>query len=314
MRQSQPQACSSALNTFSSVYCLWAQFKACRQHPSGLIFWRSMSDVVFSLQFIILFSFSGTTADDHHCDIFSFLFQFSVLASQSWYFMNAVDLLRSMRNPFTDPAQSMPLYHLYVWTMSTATSVAITASRHDSYRKDMQLCWTSQNGSGSVFNYVNWTTFFFPTLFYYFFSLGTIGYALFRLRRGLDQTMATRQLVLKNGIRYVMGFCAYWTFAGFIYGFIMASSKSADDTTSTNDDSQGSLALYATFAVTIAFRGVVDVMIWVRARDSSMDRLGTQCACFRSLWGCVLFLCLIPSGVEPACASYLPTVVDWTGS
>jgi hypothetical protein len=51
-----------------------------------LIFWRSLSDVVFSLQFIILFSLKDGS---DHCNIFSFLFQFSVLASQSWYFMNA---------------------------------------------------------------------------------------------------------------------------------------------------------------------------------------------------------------------------------
>jgi hypothetical protein len=62
------------------------QFKALRPHPSSLIFWRSLSDVVFSLQFIILFSLKDGS---DHCNIFSFLFQFSVLASQSWYFMNA---------------------------------------------------------------------------------------------------------------------------------------------------------------------------------------------------------------------------------
>ena len=218
-----------------------------------------MSDIVFSLQFIILFSLEG---DNHHCDIFSFLFQFSVLASQSWYFMNAVDLLRSMRNPFTDPAANMPMYHAYVWSMSIATSVAITASGHEDYRHDMQLCWTSV--SGSVFNYVNWLTFFIPTLLYYFFSIGTVIYAGARLQKGLDQTFATRQVVLFNGIRYVAGFCAYWTFAGIIYGVIfLEGSSSKDEGGGSVQSSNNNLPLYATFAVTIAFRGVVDMMIWV---------------------------------------------------
>ncbi len=130
-----------------------------------------------------------------------------------------------MRNPFTDPAASMPLYHIFVWTMSAATSIAITASKHVAYRQDMQLCWTSVAHN---FNFVNWITFFFPTIIYYFFSIGTVIYAAARLKRGLDQTFATRQLVLRNGIRYVAGFCAYWTFAGIIYGLIMLKGKNTD--------------------------------------------------------------------------------------
>jgi hypothetical protein len=152
--------------------------------------------------------------------VFSFLFQFSVLASQSWYFMNAVDLLRSLRNPFTDPKANIPLYHAYVWSASMVTSVAIVGSGHVAFRNDMQLCWTSVS-TNSVFNYVNWMTFFIPTLIYYFFSIGTMIYAGFRLQRGLEETFATRRIVLYNGIRYVAGFCTYWTFAGIIYGIIM---------------------------------------------------------------------------------------------
>ena len=79
-------ACFSLCHSLDHVCCPSFQFKALRPHPSSLIFWRSLSDVVFSLQFIILFSLKDGS---DHCNIFSFLFQFSVLASQSWYFMNA---------------------------------------------------------------------------------------------------------------------------------------------------------------------------------------------------------------------------------
>jgi hypothetical protein len=58
--------------------------------------------------------------------------------------------------------------------------------------------------------------------------------------------------VLRNGIRYVAGFCAYWTFAGIIYGLINLR-KSEDVPT----------GLYDSFAVTIAFRGLIDVTIWI---------------------------------------------------
>ena len=173
--------------------------------------------------------------------------------------MNAVDLLRSMRNPFSEPAASMPLYHMYVWGIAIASSVAIDASKRVTYRKDMQLCWTTV--SNGVFNYLNWLTFFIPTLFYYIFSIVTVVYAGARLKKGLDQTFATRQIVLWNGIRYVVGFCFYWTFAGIIYGIIVLEGSSTEPEASAGKGAN--LPLYATFAVTIAFRGVVDTAIWV---------------------------------------------------
>lgn len=171
--------------------------------------------------------------------------------------MNAIDLFRSMRNPFTDPKANIPIYHVFVWGMSLATSIAIDASHHDDYRPDMQLCWTKTSSSG-LFNYINWLTFFIPTLCYYFFSIGTMVYAGLRLKKGLQETFATRQVVLFNGIRYVAGFCVYWTFAGIIYGVIMLRSQNGDQT-----PGESNLPLYATFAVTIAFRGLVDVVVWV---------------------------------------------------
>jgi len=164
----------------------------------------------------------------------------------------SVDLLRSMRNPFIDPSASMPMYHLFVWSLSLGTAVLISASKSDSYRQEMQLCWTEMSGQSDSLNWVNWVTFFIPTLFYYFFSIFTVIYAALRLRKGLDQTFATRQAVLRNGIRYVAGFCAYWTFAGIIYGLINLR-KSEDVPT----------GLYDSFAVTIAFRGLIDVTIWI---------------------------------------------------
>jgi len=140
--------------------------------------------------------------------------------------------------------------------------VLITASRHDSYRQDMQLCWTKV--TNERFNWMNWLTFFIPTLFYYFFSIFTVIYAALRLRKGLDQTFATRQAVLRNGIRYVAGFCAYWTFAGIIYGIInLKSGPTETDAHGNTGPSDSELPLYASFAVTIAFRGVVDVVIWI---------------------------------------------------
>jgi len=251
----------SSITLLSSLFVItsYIKFKACRQHPSSLIFWRSISDVLFSLQFIVLFS---NPDGRFHCDIFSFLFQFSVLASQSWYFMNGVDLVRSLRNPFTDATGNIYMYHLYVWSVSAVTSVAIVATRHAEYRPDMQLCWTSV--SSTYFNYLNWITFFIPTLFYYFFSLIAIAYAKARLAKGLEKTFEQRKQALDNGVRYVAGFCAYWTFAGIIYGIIMLQGQSTSKDPDSGTDPNIHLPLYATFAVTIAFRGVVDAVIWAR--------------------------------------------------
>ena len=250
----------SSISLFASLFVIFSylKFPACRKHPSSLIFWRSFCDVIFSLQFIILFSNSSIR---NRCDAFSFLFQFSILGSQSWYFTSAIDLFRAMRNPFTDPAANLPMYHLYVWTSSIASGVAIVAGGQAGYRDGLQICWTKvSNGSGGV-NYLNWITFYIPTFLYYSCSIIVTIYAVRRLRSGLEETFSVRLKVLQNGVRYVVGFASYWTLAFIIYLLVWINERDGQ----ANPDDH--LPLYATFAMTIAVRALVDVPIWVYNQD-----------------------------------------------
>jgi hypothetical protein len=104
------------------------------------------------------------------------------IGSQSWYAMVAYDLYTSLRNPFTDPKSNVKKAHLFVWTTSILSGIALPIFDQTGYRSGMQLCWTKFQQND--FNPLNWFLFFIPTLLYYVSSLAITIFAAVRLRRG----------------------------------------------------------------------------------------------------------------------------------
>lgn len=237
------------------VIISYLKFKELRKHPSSVIYWRSMFDVAFSLQFIVIFGYSDAK---YHCDAFSFIFQFAILGSQSWYFMIAMDLFIALRNPFTDSKSNMKMYHLIVWSTSLLSGIILVGSDNSDYRMGLETCWSKATGDQSAPNALNWILFFAPTLFYYFMSIGVIIYAYWRLRQGLDETFKVRTRILYNGLRYVVVFTIYWTVAGILYANIYAVETRNDGMVDASDY----LNLYGAFSIVIAIRGLVDVSVW----------------------------------------------------
>jgi len=195
---------------------------------------------------------------EKHCSVLSFIFQFSVLGSQCWYLMIAVDLWLSLFNPFTDPKAYAKFYHAVVWLLSLVSGVVLVATNSTSYRDGMDLCWIRATTKLESVNIFNWLLFFAPTLIFWFLSVAVIIVAAYQLKKGLRATFQVRRRTLKNGVTYVIGFALYWLVAGILYFVIWHLEKGEVGSTDFSHHS----ALYATFAVIIAVRGVVDVCVW----------------------------------------------------
>lgn len=242
---------------FASLFVLfsYAKFPSIRRHPSSLILWRSVLDVVLSVCFILLYLWDG--AKDN-CGPLGFVFQVAVLGSPTFTFMVAVDLLAALRNPFRLPEANLPRYHAFVWSSSLGSAVLLLATGSFDFRTGMQVCWIENNGSGRI-NALNWLLFFLPVLFYYVGSVLIVGYATKRLKAGLEASFSVRQRVLRNGQRYVLAFVLYWSAAIGVYAAVY---RAEDDDSSASDSAERHLELYAVLAVLIAVRGVVDVVVW----------------------------------------------------
>ena len=237
-----------------SVILSYLSFPSLRQHPNSFVFWRSLCDVLYSAQFVVFFSIQPASSRPSFCPYFTPIFQFSLLASQSFYFTLSLDLLVSIRNPFLSLSSS-PLYHVFSFGIASVTALLIPLTHSEGYRAGMEICWI-RAAPTSTLNAVTWSLFFAPTLLYYAFALLVLLYATARLQAGLRETFQTRKRVLQDAVRYVVAFTMYWTVAAAVYLAIWYREREGVDL-------QGSFPLYAAFAVTIGLRAMLDGMAFL---------------------------------------------------
>jgi hypothetical protein len=100
-----------------------------RKHPNPLIFFRSLCDfclviVLMSTELYKCSSTSGncnqisTSLDEDNnnvCTATAGLTQFFLWASESWFFVMAIDMRSSLKSPFTDYKRNVQRYHFFVW-------------------------------------------------------------------------------------------------------------------------------------------------------------------------------------------------------
>ena len=242
-----------------TVILSYALFRSLRQHPNSFVFWRSLCDSLYSLQFVIFFTIQPPSSRHDYCRLFTPLFQFSLLSSQCWYTVLALDLLLSMRNPFLSLSSS-PLYHLFVWPTALLSAVIIPLSGQQGYRPGLEICWIRASETSTV-NLLTWAVFFIPTLLSFVFALLVMAYASTRLRQGLRESFNTRTAVLHNSLRYVASFSLYWSITAGIYLTIWWYEQGTHE--------QGPAAqppapfgVYAAFAVTLVLRAALDEVVW----------------------------------------------------
>ncbi len=221
----------------------YLRFPALRAFPSNLVFWRTLADFGFSLQFLwtnindltsdgnnsvryhilvvsvcltcILFVCSPLhPADSSKCRGFiAFFTQFCLFASLGWYFVLALNTYVSISNPFRRPQSFMKSYHRWVWTSSFVS--AVVAARQSEFRQDFQLCWIARTEGFNVFN---WVLCFIWVILFTAANIAVLVYANRQLAvRGMSETLETRTKILEDTKVYVILGSLYWIVAGIIW-------------------------------------------------------------------------------------------------
>jgi len=117
----------------SAIIFTYCKYPTWRKHPNSLIFYRSICDLGFVLvlmctelykcvkseECINSFLLSETAVVDQigetRCTVAAAFTQFFLFGSESWFFVMSIDMLKSIRSPFTDFKRNVRLYHLFVW-------------------------------------------------------------------------------------------------------------------------------------------------------------------------------------------------------
>eukprot|EP00118_Oscarella_pearsei_P016650 m.160912 g.160912 ORF g.160912 m.160912 type:complete len:729 (+) comp38791_c0_seq12:54-2240(+) len=189
-----------------------------RQHPSQLLFYRTVSDAILAVLGIVVSAMrlSNNEDDCQGCLAPSMIFQFSVFSSSAWYVILAIDLLLAIRNPFSTHKEYNRYYHGIVWASSLATALVIPIGRYHGPNK-FQLCWLD-DGQCQVANltnsysycYVGIGLYFGPFFLLNILAVSILIFAFIVLRKGLPHSDALRKRVLQHSTIYVLTFAIQW--------------------------------------------------------------------------------------------------------
>lgn len=90
--------------------------------PLALMYWRSFCDLLLGLRFLFVGTqfkqFENQSPYQYNCYSSSGFLEFAELSSEAWFFCQCLELLLSIRYPFTSFKSRMKYYHLGVWSTS----------------------------------------------------------------------------------------------------------------------------------------------------------------------------------------------------
>ena len=137
-------------------YC---RFRSVRRPPLSLLFWRSVSDLLFAVQFLVTLFVQLSVSRETDggifwgrfpeyeglCTLMAFYSQFFAFASEMWLLMICVDLVLSLTQPFRPLSTNNPTYHAAVWLSSFATAWSLLAFRLQG-PSNIHICWCARAG------------------------------------------------------------------------------------------------------------------------------------------------------------------------
>ena len=266
-------ATSSALSLLGCLYVLatYVCFRRLRRHPASLVVVRSIVDLLFCSEILAshVYLDDKLNAVDDDCRVYSVVTQFLAIAAELYSLVQAVDLLVSTSNPFTNWQKNLRWYHVSVFAVAGALASLVLVLRdegHSLFGRDAFLggvCWmrrTPNNELTPVEKAVGvtglgkymWFLFIIPIVIIYTISAAALCIARRRLARGLPETFEARISVFKTSSRIVACYVFYWASAIATYWIWSATTKGA-----------APLELSLVLAFALGSRGIVTVAVWL---------------------------------------------------
>nr|CCA15585.1 phosphatidylinositol4phosphate5kinase (PiPIPKD2) putative [Albugo laibachii Nc14] len=214
-----------------------------RKHPNPIIFFRSLCDMCLVLILLSteLYKCTSLTCEanlpEASCSATAGLTQFFLWASESWFFVMAIDMLSSLQSPFTDYKRNVRRYHAFVWITAIFTSLFLISYPNWAGPSEFGYCWTRtrtqrHHSSSSEtdanlthiqlkalwkFNVQSWVLFYIWLIMFWIYAITVLYVAWKRLQSGLSETLRMRIRVLHSVTFYVIAIIIYWGITFIIY-------------------------------------------------------------------------------------------------
>jgi hypothetical protein len=225
-----------------------------RRHPSKLILMRTFTNLLFSVLIIVNVSKVGVDGSTS-CDMLTFLNQFIILAGELWVFTIAVDLKRSITNPFSNYISNVNFYHAVVWIFSLVNAAALLSVKSCHKQSAEGFCWIDINEKSPAIHFRSclWGFFLSWMIICYVVAVLVIYFSHRRLVVGLENTYRAREAVIFETFRVIFLFLLYAVIIVFLFTLDMWLNKA-----------QG-LREFLSFA--IGCRGFYDMIVWFYLHD-----------------------------------------------
>ncbi|KAI9908327.1 hypothetical protein PsorP6_004563 [Peronosclerospora sorghi] len=247
-----------------------------RQHPNPLVFWRTIADAVFVMQlmaqqFIRCIFFecvplcsstnlqcgcSTAQGASSTCSIFAGLFEFTLLASECWFFCMTANLLMSLTNPFTDFKRNTRMFHLGSWFVPLFLGLMLMNTDDWAGYSDLGVCWTnalknlkadsmthcpvgyevtdnfSDNYRAVNANIISWFFFYIWMGLFIVFGIAVWVWAWKRLSEGMPETYAIRVQSINRARFNVFAVTFYWIIVVIVYIKFLSRDRAKPDKSS----------------------------------------------------------------------------------
>ncbi|CAH0491030.1 unnamed protein product [Peronospora farinosa] len=289
------------LSIFSVFFVIlsYASVPSYRQHPNPLVFWRTIADAVFVMQlmaqqFVRCLFFgcvplcnstnlqcgcSTDTVASSTCDAFAGLFEFTLLASECWFFCMTANLLMSLTNPFTDFKRNTRMFHLGSWLVPFVFSLLLMNIDDWAGYSDLGVCWTnalknleaddmaicpvgyevtdnfSNDYKAVNANIISWLFFYIWMGLFIIFGIAVWVWAWKRLSEGMPETYAVRVQSIHRARFNVFAVTFYWIIVVIVYIKFLSRDRSKPDKSSE------------LLNFLIAGKGYLDLVIWFALND-----------------------------------------------
>eukprot|EP00299_Pterocystis_sp_00344_P020323 c9970_g1_i1.p1 GENE.c9970_g1_i1~~c9970_g1_i1.p1 ORF type:complete len:771 (+),score=171.00 c9970_g1_i1:83-2314(+) len=206
-----------------------------RSHPDPLILWKTLTDLLIAIRFI-WHPAMITYDSSEDCRFASSVLQFLGLASQGWVLCVAVDLWKTLSNPFLSYRKWVRYYHMLCWG-AAFISALIMLFNDNAYGMFMappppndlsnQWCWFRTIDSEDFWHLqkFTWLLFYIPTMMILTTSVGVVMFVAWKLRKGLQTTFAWRLRVISINAVNIATSAVFWFTCTILYLFYYRTSN-----------------------------------------------------------------------------------------
>ncbi|KAJ9449978.1 Phosphatidylinositol 4-phosphate 5-kinase 1 [Diplonema papillatum] len=231
-------ACLAMLVSYSSAS------RKQQMPPANLLRTKTLCDTGSALAYIIPAFWADHTDRAFLCSSQAAMIQFFSTASLAWWLSFSIELLLSIRNPFTDHYSHLAYYHIGAWAFALSTTI-ILLTTDEVGLTDFDFCWIDPASDTNLAIGI----FYAPVAACYAFSFVILFWVTVTAKVVIPVSHSIRAIAIQQSQWHVALIGLFWTYSGVVWFGAFGE--------------RDSLELIVLMSFSIALRGILTLAVWL---------------------------------------------------